>query len=97
MDAQRFKEIEADKPEGISMSSYLVQLIEQGKRKPESVHEERAAREIGINAAVNSKQYEEMTQEERRNQTDSYRLSQGLLTFNAIIEKHKVELEKKYK
>ena len=100
MDTQMFEEIEALKPKGISMSSFLVQLIEKGKMKPATVHEEMATREIGINAAINSKQYAEVTAEEERNTRDqirSYQLNQGNLTFNEIIEKHKEELDKKYK
>ena len=92
-----FKELEALKPEEISMSAWLLQYIERGRIKPVSIHDERATREVSMNAAVHGKQYDEMTQEERRDQTDSFRLAQGLTTFNAIIEKHKVELEKKYK
>lgn len=100
MPDQLFKEIESLKPKKISMSAYLVQLIEQGKVKPENTYEERATREIQLNTAVHQRTHDEMIKDEERNirdQHDVFHLNHGRMTFNEIIEKHKVELEKKYK
>jgi len=95
MDTQMFEEIEALKPKGISMSSFLVQLIEKGKMKPATVHEERATREIDLNAAVHTRQYGEVTTPSEA-ELNTFRLSQGLTTFNEIIKKHAIELKEKY-
>ena len=92
---QLFEGIEALKPDGITMSAFLTQLVEQGMKKLES-YEERATREMHINAAVNQKQYDEMTKDDDKGAQDAFRLSHGTITFNEIIEKHAIELAKKY-
>lgn len=94
-----YEEIEYLKPDGMKMSAFIAQLVEAGMKKPET-HEERAAREVELNAAYNNKQYEEMTRDDRKDLRDGRGVSQlGLsnMTFNEIIAKHKEELEKKYK
>jgi len=92
-----FKELEALKPEEMSMSAWLLQYIERGKMKPESIHDERAAREVSTNRMVHQMTHDEMIAVENNKSQGTFHLSRGQLTFNDIIEKHKVELDKKYK
>lgn len=92
-----FEELEALKPKEISMSAWLLQYIERGRVKPASIHEERATREVSINRMVHQMTHDEMIAVENDKSQDTFHLSRGQLTFNDIIEKHKVELDKKYK
>lgn len=89
-----FDEIETLKPEGMKMSAFIAQLVEAGMRKP-MTHEERASREVELNAAVHTRQYGEITTPTEM-ELNSFRLSQGLTTFNEIIKKHAIELKEKY-
>lgn len=87
---------------GHTKTQVIVDFIMRGINKLEEakaaeVAQDKATREVELNAAFNSRQFEELTKEEKRNQQDAFHLSQGHITFNEIIEKHKVELEKKYK
>jgi len=91
-----FEEIEALKPDGIKMSAFIAQLVEAGMKKP-SVHEERATREVQINRFVHGNTHDAMIAAENDKAQDVFHLNHGNITFNEIIEKHKVELEKKYK
>ncbi|KKN85507.1 hypothetical protein LCGC14_0278300 [marine sediment metagenome] len=97
LDTELFEKLKASKPKGISMSAHLVQLLDQGQEKPESVYEETATREVERNRMVHQNTYDEMIRAENNKAQESFHLSQGHLTFNEIIEKHAVELEKKYK
>jgi hypothetical protein len=95
MNSDLFEEVVALKPDDVSMSSFLVKLVEAGIGLP-SPYEEIATREMKINYAVNTKKLEAAVKEDEVKPQEALRISGRATTFNQIIEKHKVELDKKY-